>query len=110
KWKQDRLRELDFSVPKNLTFVPVDFETGEPWKEKLIASGFDINKPAVIVSTGVSMYLTKEANKNALKEIASFAQDSVLALTFLLTMDLIYPDEREQHQMVYERAKASGTP
>lgn len=31
-------------------------------------------------------------------------------MSFLLTLDLIDEDEREEHKMVYERARAAGTP
>lgn len=110
EWKRRRLSETGMGVAKNLQFVPVDFEAGESWREKLAAHGFDMNKPAVIASTGVSMYLTKEANEASLREIAAFARGSTLALTFLLTLDLIEPEDRAGHQMVYERAKAAGTP
>lgn len=109
-WKKKRLIELGRGIPKNLHFVPVDFEAGESWRKKLMSSGFDAKSPALIASTGVSMYLTLEANKASLREIASFAPGSTLAMSFLLPLDLVDPDERETHQMVYERAKAAGTP
>jgi methyltransferase (TIGR00027 family) len=110
KWKQRRLTELGYEIPETLKFVPVDFEAGESWPEKLVAAGFDKKKSALITSTGVAMYLTKEANKATLKQIASLAPGSILAMTFLLPLELIDPAEREQHQMIYERAKAAGTP
>lgn len=110
RWKQRRLEETGLGIPANLHFVPVDFEAGESWREKLLRNGFAAEKPAVIASTGVSMYLTKEANKAALREIASFAPGSTLAMTFLLPLDLIPPEERAGHEMVYERARAAGTP
>lgn len=109
-WKERRLRELGRGIPDNLTFVPVDFEAGESWREKLIAGGFDLSKPAVITSTGVSMYLTWEANRMTLQEITTFAPGSMVAMTFMVPLDLIDPAERAQHEMVYERAKAAGTP
>ena len=56
------------------------------------------------------MYLTKEANAATLREIAARAPGSTLAMTFLLPLELIDPKERPQHEMVYERAKAAGTP
>jgi hypothetical protein len=31
-------------------------------------------------------------------------------MSFILNLDLIEPSERAQHQMVYERARAAGTP
>lgn len=110
RWKQRRLTELGFGIAKNLQFVPVDFEAGESWLDKLAANGFDKNKPAVVASTGVSMYLTKEANAETFRKIAALAPGSTMAMTFLLPLDLIDPAERPQHEMVYERARAAGTP
>jgi methyltransferase (TIGR00027 family) len=109
-WKRRRLTELGFGIPDNLHFVPVNFEAGDSWPEKLIANGFDVTKPAIIASTGVSLYLTKEANLMTLRQIATLAPGSILAMTFILTLDLIDAEERAQHQMVYERARAAGTP
>lgn len=110
EWKRNRLNETGFGIAKNLKLVPVDFEAGESWLEKLKANGFNSSKPAVITSTGVSMYLTLEANKATLREVASLATGSTLAMTFMLPLELIDPAERAQHEMVYERAKAAGTP
>src|SRR5262249_31560044 len=61
-WKRQRLIELGFGLPDWLRFVPVDFETGGSCWDGLVTAGFDDSKPAVVVSTGVSMYLTKDAN------------------------------------------------
>ena len=72
-WKQRRLVELGFGVPDWLRFVPVDFEAKQSWRAALVGAGFDAGKPAVVVSTGVSMYLTHEANAAALREVASLA-------------------------------------
>jgi methyltransferase (TIGR00027 family) len=109
-WKRKRLMELDYGVPNHLKLVPVDFEAGESWQEKLKANGFDASKPAVIASTGVAMYLTLEANKASLREIATLATGSTLAMTFMLPTDLVEPDERAQYEMVQERARSAGTP
>lgn len=110
EWKRRRLVELGYGVPDNLKLVPVDFEAGDSWREKLKANGFDAGQPAVVSSTGVSMYLTREANLMTLREIASLAPGSRLAMSFLLPLELIDEEERPQHKMVYERARAAGTP
>jgi O-methyltransferase involved in polyketide biosynthesis len=34
-WKRQRLIELGFGVPEWLRFVPVDFEAGDPWRDRL---------------------------------------------------------------------------
>jgi len=109
-WKKKRLQDLGYGIPSHLHFVPVDFEAGDSWLEKLKKGGFKKDQPAVVVSTGVSMYLSKEANLASLKQIATLAPGSILAMSFILTLDLIDPAERAQHQMIYERARAAGTP
>src|SRR5580692_2944195 len=55
-WKRQRLIELGFGVPEWLRLVPVDFEAGEAWWQSLATAGFDAGQPAVVASTGVSMY------------------------------------------------------
>jgi methyltransferase (TIGR00027 family) len=108
-WKQQRLIELGFGVPKYLHFVPVDFETSS-WWEKLLNSGFDLNKPAVVACTGVSLYLTKEAIISTLNQIATFASGSALALTFNLPIELVDEEDKPLIEMSIKGANASGTP
>lgn len=109
-WKRQRLIELGFGVPDWLHFVPVDFEAGEAWRDRLVKAGFDDTKPAVVVSTGVSMYLSKEANAAALREIASLAPGSTFAMTFLLPLEMADPEVRPGLEMAEKGARASGTP
>ncbi len=109
-WKQQRLKVLKLATPDWLRFVPVDFEAGESWWDKLIESGFDPKKPAVIVSTGVSMYLTREANLATFRQIAKLAKGSTFAMTFMLALDLLPPQERGLMEFVMKRAAESGTP
>jgi methyltransferase (TIGR00027 family) len=109
-WKRQRLIDLGFGVPEWLRLVPVDFEAGQSWWEKLTAAGFDADQPAVVASTGVSMYLTRGANFATLRQIAALAPSSTLAMTFLLPLELVDLEERQQHEAVYERARAAGTP
>jgi methyltransferase (TIGR00027 family) len=108
-WKRERLIELGVGVPEWLRLVPVDFET-DSWRDRLVAAGFDAGRPAVVASTGVSMYLTKEANATTLRQIASFAPGSTLAMTFLLPMELLDPQDRPGLRMAENGARASGTP
>ena len=108
--KRKRLTELGFGVPDRLRFVPVDFEAGDSWSQKLKAAGFDTSRPAVVASTGVSMYLTKAANAATLREVAAFAPGSTLAMTFLLPLDMAGAEVRPGLEMAEKGARASGTP
>jgi len=109
-WKRQRLIELGFGMPDWLRFVPVDFEAGRNWRDELMAAGFDAGKPAVVVSTGVSMYLTRDANMATLREVAALAPGSTLAMTFLLPLQLADPEVRPGLEMAEKGARASGTP
>jgi methyltransferase (TIGR00027 family) len=109
-WKRQRLIELGFGIAEWLRFVPVDFEAGDAWWQRLAAAGFDAGKPAVVASTGVSMYLTKDAITATLRQVAALAPGSVLAMTFLLPLELADPQMRPGLQMADKGARASGTP
>ena len=109
-WKRQRLIELGFGIPGWLKFVPVDFEAGDDWSERLAAAGFDPGRPAVVASTGVSMYLTKEATAATLGRIATFAPGSALVMSFLLPIEFADPEIRPWLEMAAKGAQASGTP
>ncbi|HEX3839294.1 MAG TPA: class I SAM-dependent methyltransferase [Acidimicrobiales bacterium] len=109
-WKRQRLIELGFGVPDWLRLVPVDFEAGGSWWEELASAGFDPDRPAVVVSTGVAMYLTKDANAATLRQIAELAPASTLAMTFLLPTELLDDADRPGFQMAERGARAAGTP
>ena len=109
-WKRRRLVECGFGVPDWLELVPVDFEAGEAWGARLAAAGFDAGRAAVVTSTGVSMYLTREAIMALLREVAALAPGSTFAMTFLLPLELAEPACRPGMEMAAAGARASGTP
>jgi methyltransferase (TIGR00027 family) len=109
-WKCKRLIELGFGVPEWLQLVPVGFEAGGSWWDKVVVARFDPGQPAVVVSTGVSMYLTKDADAAALREIAGLAPASTFAMTFLLPTELHDDGVRPGFQAAERGARAVGTP
>lgn len=109
-WKRRRLLERGFGIPDWLRFVPVDFEAGGSWRDGLLAAGFDAGEPAIVASTGVSMYLTRGANAATLRQVAALAPGSMLAMTFLLPLEMAGPELRPGLEMAEKGARASGTP
>jgi methyltransferase (TIGR00027 family) len=109
-WKRQRLVELGYGVPEGLQFVPVDFEAGDGWWQRLAAAGFDAGQPAVVASTGVSMYLTKDAIAATLRQVAALVPGSTFAMTFLVPLEFADPEVRPGLQMAEKGARASGTP
>jgi methyltransferase (TIGR00027 family) len=109
-WKKQRLIELGYGIPEWLRFVSVDFEAGSLWWEELLKSGFDPTKRTVLTCTGLSMYLTTEANKATLQQIATLAPGSVLAMTYMLPLELIEVEDHVLQTISEKGARASGNP
>ena len=109
-WKRQRLMELGMAVPPFLRLVPVDFEAGDLWWEKLPAAGFAASEPAVVAAAGVSMYLSKDAILTMLRQVAGLAKGSTFVMTFLVPFELADPEVRPGLLRSAEGARASGTP
>jgi methyltransferase (TIGR00027 family) len=109
-WKRQRLVETGYGMPESLKLVPVDFEAGDSWRQKLVAAGFTASRPAVVTSTGVSMYLTREAILALLREVAALAPGTTFAMSFLLPLEMAEPAVRPGMEMAAKGARASGTP
>jgi methyltransferase (TIGR00027 family) len=109
-WKRTRLVELGYGIPEWLRLVPVDFEAHESWLEQLVQAGFERPKPAVIASTGVAMYLTKDAISAMLRQVATLAPGSTFVMSFMLPFDLVEAEERPGLEAAARGARANGTP
>jgi methyltransferase (TIGR00027 family) len=109
-WKRQRLIDLGYGIPEWLRLVPVNFEAGDSWWERLVEAGFDASRPAIVASTGISMYLTKDAIAATLRQVAALASRSTLAMTFLLPLELADFEVRPGLELAAKGARASGTP
>jgi methyltransferase (TIGR00027 family) len=94
EWKRQRLVELGYGIPSSLRLVPVDFEAGASWWQRLVEAGFEASQPAIVASTGVTMYLTRDAIAATLRQVATLAPGSTFAMTFMLPIDLLEPEDR----------------
>jgi methyltransferase (TIGR00027 family) len=110
QWKRERLAALGYAENEWLRFVPVDFESGTSWWDELAAAGFDVGQPAIVASTGVSMYLTKSATAATLRQVAQLPAGSTLVVTFLLPTELVDEADRPAYETAREGARRSGTP
>ncbi|HEY9676387.1 MAG TPA: class I SAM-dependent methyltransferase [Drouetiella sp.] len=109
-WKKTRLKLSDIALPESLHFVPVDFEAGDDWWKLVSEQGFDASQPAVVTSTGVSMYLTKEANAATLAQVSKLAPGSSFAMTFSMPFNRVEPWLQPILERAAKGAAASGTP
>lgn len=109
-WKRQRLDELGLCPTSNVNFVPVDFEAGENWLQALQNTGFDPHQRALFASTGVSMYLSKEAIRTTLEQIAQLPKGTILVMSFLQPIDQVEESVRFGVQKAAEGAASHGTP
>lgn len=80
RFKLERISSLEWNIPKNVQFVPVNFET-EKMTEKLLASGFDPSVKTFFSILGVSYYLTLPVFTETLQSVAELSA-SQSALVF----------------------------
>jgi methyltransferase (TIGR00027 family) len=109
-WKRQRLIDLGFGIPQWLRFVPVDFESGESWWDRLVSAGFNPHQPTIVTAIGLSMYLTIETIEGMMRQLAMLPSGSTFLMSYLLTLDLITPEERRLREWAEKGAKQSGTP
>lgn len=73
-YKRQRIKELEWTVPQNLTFVPVDFSK-DNLKDRLLQSGFDTTLPTFTAILGVSYYLTLPVFEETLRIISELTSE-----------------------------------
>ena len=110
-WKKMRLAEEGYPLPPQVHYVGFNFETtGHSWVKEIIKNGFDIKKPMVATSIGVSMYLSHEAIKKTLNDLKQFAIGSKFIMTFMLPLEDVDLQDRIGYERSLKGAQASGTP
>lgn len=109
-WKRQRLDTLGLLDPERLRLVPVDFEAGESWRDKVVAAGLDPAVPTVVSMLGVTMYLTREAISATLRAAASLAAGSVVVFSYSRPLEMAPPEIRPSLEGAARGAAASGHP
>jgi methyltransferase (TIGR00027 family) len=83
QWKRGLLSAAGITIPEQVTFVPVDFEA-DSLSDRLVQSGFDPARPALVAWLGVTMYLTAEAIGRTLSVIGGLAPGTELVADYML--------------------------
>ena len=106
--KLERIIRAGWTIPDNLTVVPVDF-TKDSLTERLIAAGFDPSVKSFFSWLGVTYYLSAETIDMMLSALSSLCADGS-------TLVFDYPDENffdapeRRVQNTIMMAKAGGEP
>ena len=107
--KRALLAAAGLAEPPMLTWVPVDFETGE-LIAALTAAGLDPAAPAFVSWLGVTMYLTAEAIGATLASLSRLAPGSELVTDYMLTADLRDADGVTYAGLVMPDSERRGEP
>lgn len=109
QWKRARLRELNITLPDNLTFVPIDFEK-QTLREALRAGGYRMDEAAFFSWLGVTQYLTQSATLGTLREIASLAPGSEVVFEYSVPEEQLEGTERQYLAWCQARSAERGEP
>ena len=108
-WKRERLAELGVSLPTNLVFAPVDFES-QTLRAGLLAAGFDFADGAVFSWIGVTMYLTLAAIEATLETVGGCPPGSRIVLTYNLPLSALEGQARAIGSSMSRSAGEVGEP
>ncbi len=79
--KRKMLCQTNEPIPKNLTFIPVDF-TRHPLSEALEKYGFMLNKKTIFLWEGVSYYLSRPVVEGVLAYVSGCAAGSSIVFDY----------------------------
>ena len=106
--KRARIARARWAVPKNLTFVPVDF-TKDSLTERLLACGFDPAAKTFFSWLGVTYYLSEKAIDTTLGALSELCTNgSTLVFDYPDENFFTAPERRVQNTLMM--AKAGGEP
>ena len=109
QWKRARLRELNLTLPSNLTFVPVDFER-QTLADGLRGGGYRSELPTFVSWLGVTPYLTEAAVFETLRYVASLAPGSEIVFEYWLPESLLDDENRRLLEVIKAFAAGRGEP
>jgi methyltransferase (TIGR00027 family) len=108
-WKRRSLSAARIAVPRGVTFVPLDFESGA-LAARLVQAGFDASRPALVSWLGVTMYLTQEAIGEILGALGHFAPGTDIIADYLLPAGMRDPAGETYAELVAPVAAQRGEP
>jgi methyltransferase (TIGR00027 family) len=109
EWKRALLARAGIDIPASLTFVPLDFEH-RALADGLAESEFDPHRPAYFGWLGVVPYLTLDAFRATLRDVARLPGSSAITFDFVFPPETLTPKRRAIFDRLAERVSAAGEP
>ena len=109
-FKRQRLSELNWEMPTNLHFVPMDF-TKESLASALTRSSYDLHSLSFFSWMGVTYYLPREVVFTTLRTIADVAPaDSTVIFDYMDTDAFVPERAAKRMQMAMDKCRQWGEP
>jgi methyltransferase (TIGR00027 family) len=108
-WKRKHLRMMGISIPKPLTYVPINFET-ERLGQALQVKNFKADKTTFFSWLGVTQYLTPNAVFETLKFVSSLPQSSEIVFEYVLSPSLLNSSQQKDLEETARRSSLGGEP
>jgi methyltransferase (TIGR00027 family) len=110
-FKRQRVDAAGLTCPSNMRFVAVDFNAADSLAGALAAAGFDASRPSIWSWLGVIHYLTIDAIRSTMSEVAALsAKGSTFIATFGVTDEYMEPASCEFAYLVREIVASIGEP
>jgi methyltransferase (TIGR00027 family) len=109
EWKRELLHKTGIDPPQSLTFVPLDFEQKE-LAAGLVEAGFDVRQPAFFGWLGVVPYLTLDAFRATLGDVARLPTGTGICFDFAFPPETLSPQRRLVFDHLARRVAAAGEP
>lgn len=109
EWKRASLHDAHIAIPRQLTFVPVDFER-QSLERCLNTARFQATQPAFFSWLGVTPYLTRPAFNSTIEFIAGLPSGTGVAFDFALERPLLTPAQAVALDALSARVALAGEP
>jgi methyltransferase (TIGR00027 family) len=109
QWKHGLLAGSKIEIPRNLTYVPLDFEH-KTLAEGLAEAGFDASAPAFFGWLGVVPYLTLDAFRSTIATIGKLPAGTAVSFDYVFSPDTLSLERRKIFDTLAKRVEAAGEP
>ena len=108
-WKKAMLSKAGIAVPRNVCYVPVDFEK-QNLAAELSEAGFLTERKTFVSWLGVLPYLTRETASSTLKFLGSFPAGSTIVFDYAVALLSLSLRERLALKALANRVARAGEP
>lgn len=81
-YKLERMKQLEWNIPGNTHYIPIDFEK-ENVRDTLLKEGFQEETPTFITILGVTYYLERAAIVKMFEDVSKAAKGSFLVFDYM---------------------------